>query len=209
MQGAERTFRTDAAGSNIVGQGYGTGSSSGLLGKKKAQAWSTLNQNFGDLIEQGGGYRNMYSDEGVNKNLLKQASDLAKGSQGFYSGNTDPGIVGGVTDMAGATSDEISKLVGSGTGLGKTATDALMWTNPVTAPLALYGALGSTLGGSKAKAQGAADFAAQQNALANLRANLENKINTSGLKNQLTVNRNEAQDDELFKLLGMLDTTNL
>jgi len=208
LQGAERTFRTDAAGSNITGSGYGQGSSSGLFGKKKAQAWSTLDQNFGDLLAQNDAYRNMYSDEGVNNDLLRQIASGAKGADSFYSGNTDSGVVGGTLDAIGAPADYLSNFLGSGS-VPKAASNLGLLTNPVTAPLALANMLGSTLGGSKAAAQGEADLKAREAAVANLQQNITNKINTSGLKNQLSVGQNAAQDMELFKLLGLLDTTNL
>lgn len=208
LQGAERTFRTDAAGSNIAGSGYGTGSSSGLFGKKKAQAWQTYNQNFGDLIQGAGGYRNIYSDEGVNTDLLKKAAQASQGKQSFNVGDVDPGAVGGTIDAIGAPIDKLQGLLGSSTA-GKAATNYALFSNPLTAPMALANILGSTLGGSKAAAQGEADRAASANAIANLQSNILNKINTSGLKNQFSVGQNTAQDMKLYKLLGLLDTTNL
>lgn len=210
LQGAERTFRNDAASSNISGSGYGTGSSGGLFGTKRAQAWKTLNQNFGDLINQGGGYRNIYSDEGMNKELLKQASQAAQGKEGFNLGNVDGGIVGGVQDTANYAKDMLSGLLGGKSNLAtNVGTNYAMFSNPVTAPLAIANIVGDFVGGSSAKAQAVADRAAYANALDKLRNNITNKINTSGLKNQFTVNQNTNQDLELFKLLGMLDTTNL
>jgi len=150
----------------------------------------------------------MYSDKGVNQDLLKQIIGQAKGAESFNMGNVNPGVVGGVTDTLGGVSDSLQGLL-SKTPLGETGSKLAMLTNPLTAPLALASIFGSAVGGSSAEAQGRADFAAQQNALANLQANIQNKINTTGLKNQLSVGQNSQQDMELFKLLGLLDTTNL
>lgn len=208
LQGAEKGFRTDAAASNITGSGYGTGSSGGAFGTKRAQSWKTLDKNFGDLLTENKAMRSMYSDEGVNKDLLKQVIGQAQGSQSFNMGNVDPGIVGGTLDTLGGVSDSLQNLL-SKTPLGETGSSLAMLTNPLTAPLALANIFGSAIGGSSAEAQGRADFAAQQDALAKLQANIQNKINTSGLKNQLSVGKNAQQDMELFKLLGLLDTTNL
>lgn len=221
LQGGERSFRNDAEASNIVGSGYGTGSSGGLFGKKKAQAWSTLNQNFGDLVQQGGGYRDIYSNEGVNKDLLRQASEAAKGIQTSQIGYTDPGLIGGVADSLEGlgkstnfgTGDALSKTLGFGSNndIGKAVgfVGDVYTGNLGNAYANLSNVVGSTLGGSKAAAQGEANRNAQANALANLQANITNKINTTGLKNQLSVNQNNERDMELFKLLGMMDTTNL
>lgn len=208
LQGAEKGFRTDAAASNISGQGYGTGSSGGAFGTKRAQSWKTLDKNFGELLNENNATRNMYSDQGVNKDLLKQVIGQAQGAESFNMGNVNPGVVGGTLDAVGGVSDSLQSLL-SKTPLGETGSSLAMLTNPLTAPLALANIFGSAIGGSSAEAQGRADFAAQQNALANLQSNIQNKINTSGLKNQLSVGKNAQQDMELFKLLGLLDTTNL
>lgn len=209
MQGAEKGFRTDAAGSTVSGIGTGTGSSSGWLGTKRASSTKTLSQNFGDLLAQNKATRNMYSDEGVDQDLLKQIINKSQGRETFNVGNVDPGIIGGVTDAVGGISGSLQDLLGASGSAGKNATNLAMLTNPLTASFALANMFGSAIGGSSGEAQGRADFAAQQNALANLQANIQNKINTSGLKNQLTVGQNQARDLELFKLLGLLDTTNL
>lgn len=208
MQGAERDFRTNAAASNIVGSGYGTGSSGGAFGTKRAQSWKSVSQNFEDLINKAGGYRNIYSDEGVDKDLLKQIASQAQGNTSFQLGNVDPGVVGGTMDAIGAPADYLSSMLGN-SGTAKTATNLAMLTNPVTAPIALANMLGSFVGGSSAEAQGRADYAAGLNAVENLKGNIQSKINTTGLKNQLSVGQNTNQDLELFKLLGLLDTTNL
>jgi hypothetical protein len=205
MQGAERTFRTDAAASNISGTGSGSGSSRGLFGKKKASATQSVSQNFGDLLAQNNAYRNMYSDEGVDKNLLKQMAESSRGQQTFNSGNVDTGIVGGAMDAVSLPADMLSGLLGK----SQSATNLAMLTNQITAPMALANILGSTFGGSSAAAQGEADRNAQAAAVENLKANIQNKIQSTGLKNQFSVKQNEASDLELFKLLGLLDTTNL
>jgi hypothetical protein len=210
LQGAEKTFRTDAAGSNISGSGYGTGSSGGWLGVKNAQAWKSLNQNFGDLLNKSGATRNMYSDAGVNNDLLKQVTQQAKGAQSFSAGeNVGGDLIGTATNIASAPGDMLAGLLGNTTGMSQNATKLALLSNPVTAPLALASIFGNAIGGSSAEAQGRADQAAYSNAVANLQGNLQNKINTSGLKNQLSVGKNAQQDMELFKLLGLLDTTNL
>lgn len=208
LQGAERNFRTDAAASNIAGSGYGTGSSGGAFGTKRAQSWKTLEKNFGDLLGENNATRNMYSDAGVNKDLLKQVIGQAQGAESFNMGNVNPGAIGGTLDTVGGVSDSLQNLL-SKTPLGDTGSSLAMLTNPLTAPLALASIFGSAIGGSSAQAQGRADFAANQNALANLKANIQNKISSTGLKNQLSVGKNAQQDMELFKLLGLLDTTNL
>lgn len=208
LQGSERNFRTDAAGSNIAGQGYGTGSSGGMFDTKRAQSWKTLNQNFGDLLSKNDAYRNMYSDEGINNDLLKSIVSQSKGKEGFNLGNVDPGVIGGVVDAAALPGDMLKSVLG-GVGVDKNLSNVAMLTNPVTAPLALAGMFGNFVGGSSAEAQGRADYAASIDALANLQKNVQNKINTTGLKNQLSVGQNTNQDLELFKLLGLLDTTNL
>lgn len=209
VQGAERDFRTDASGSNIVGQGYGTGSSGGAFSTKRAQSWKTLEQNLGDLIESNNGYRNMYSDQGVNKDLLKKIINSAQGGETFNAGYVNPDIVGTAQGVGALPQDLLQNLLGDKNVATTAATNYAMFTNPVTAPLALANMFGNFVGGSSAEAQGRADLAAQQNALADLQSNVANKINTSGLKNQFTVGKNTAQDLELFKLLGLLDTTNL
>ncbi len=209
LQGAEQNFRTDAASSNIAGQGAGSGSSSGLLGTKRATSNRTLTQNLGDLIAQNNGYRNMYSDQGVNQDLLKQIIGQAQGNQTFNVGNVDTGVVGGITEPLSNVSDKIQSLLPSINPLGNTATNLAMLGNPLTTTFALGGLLGNTLGGSKASAQNEADRNAQAAALADLQTNIQNKINTTGLKNQLSVGQNQARDLELFKLLGLLDKTNL
>lgn len=209
LQGAEKAFRTDAAASTITGTGTGSGSSSGLFGKKRASATQSVSQNFGDILSQNNAYRNMYSDKGVNKDLLKQIMDTSRGSEDFNTGYTDPGIVGGVTDTAALPADMISGLIGTNQGTEKAALNLAMMANPATAPFALASLIGSKLGGSSAAAQGEANANAQAAAIENLRANITNKVNTSGLKNQLGVVNNAQRDAELFKLLGLLDTTNL
>lgn len=198
VQGAERGFRNDAEASNIVGQGYGTGSSRGVFGKKRASAHKTLSQNFGDLIESGSGYRNMYSDEGVDNELLKKIIDQTVGSETFGT-NYD---TSNLTSQLLTLSDDLTG--GLVDDLGVWA-----WTNPVTAPLALANAAGSWLGGSKSKAQAIANSAAAQNALINLKANINKKVTDTGLRNQFSVGQNAENDLELLKLLGILDTTNL
>lgn len=221
MQGAERTFRDDAKGSNIVGSGYGQGSSRGVAGKQSAQAWTTLNQNFGDLIDQSGGYRNMYSNDGVNKDLIKQASSLAKGVQGFQSGSDNTsnlmgqwtGVLNDVSDMSldlgKKAAEPGTKILSSilGDDIGKLYNKSMLLPMEMTAKL--YNGANNFIGGNKQKAQAEADLHAQEDAMAKLRAGIDSKINTTGLKNQLSVNKNSQQDMELFKLLGMLDTTNI
>jgi hypothetical protein len=217
MQGAERTFRTDAAASNISGTGTGSGSSRGLFGKKKATATQSVSQNFGDLLAQNNAYRNMYSDKGVNKDLLKTASDLAKGEQTFAS-NVDStnNLAGQTSNIYNQANDMMGKVIGKGQdavnnllgdtlgGLaGAPTLGMLNLTNKFT------GAVSNALGGSSAAASGEANRNAYNAAVANLQANIQNKIQSTGLKNQLSVNRNQQQDAELFKLLGLLDTTNL
>jgi hypothetical protein len=221
MQGAERAFRTDAAGNVITGTGTGAGSSGGWFGTKRASSTKTLSQNFGDLLSQNNAYRNIYSDKGVNKDILKTAAQLAIGQQTFGTGaETTNNLIGqganiyntvqgmnedlvnrgqqAVGDLAsGVVGDDLGKLLGQTT-----------FAMPDLA-FKLTQKLGSAIGGSSGEAQGRADFAAQQNALAALQENIKNKINTSGLKNQFTVGQNAAADAELFKLLGLLDTTNL
>lgn len=208
VQGAERGFRTDAQSSNIAGTGYGTGSSGGAFGTKRAQSWKTLEKNFGDLLTENDAYRNMYSDQGVNKDLLRQIAQSAQGEQTFESGFVNPDLVGTIQDTAALPTDLLQGILGTNTA-GQAATNYAMLTNPVTAPLALANMFGNFVGGSSGEAQGRADYAAYQNALANLQQNITNKVNTSGLKNQFSVNQNNAQDLELYKLLGMLDTTNI
>lgn len=209
LQGSERSFRNEAASSNISGAGYGTGSSRGLFGSRGAQAWKTLTENLGNVIQRGGGYRNIYSDAGVNKDLLKQAAQASAGKQTANIGVGNPGIVGGITDYGAALNNLLNDKLSTGNSLADTAIQATAWTNPVTAPLAMANILGSTLGGSKAAAQSEADYNAYQDALNKLRSNITSKINETGLKNQLTVNKNTQQDLELFKLLGLLDQTNM
>ena len=141
------------------------------------------------MIQAGGGYRSIYSDEGMNKELLKQASQAAQGKEGFNLGNVDGGIVGGVQGTANYAKDTLSKLLGGGNNLTtNVGTNYAMFSNPVTAPLAIANIVGDFVGGSSAKAQAVADRAAYSNAIANLQQNITNKINTSGLKNQFTVN---------------------
>lgn len=209
LQGSERDFRTDASGANIVGQGYGTGSSGGAFGTKRAQSWKTLEQNLGDLIEANNGYRNIYSDQGVNKDLLKQIAQNAQGGETFNTGYVNPDLVGTAQDVGAIPQDMLQNLLGNKNIATTAATNYALLSNPVTFLPGLANIFGGMVGGSSAEAQGRADYAAQQNALANLQANITNKINTSGLKNQLSVGKNTAQDLELYKLLGMLDTTNL
>lgn len=209
LQGAEKDFRTDASSSNIVGQGYGTGSSGGLFGTKRAQAWKTLEQNFGDILKANDGYRNMYSDQGVDTNLLKQIAQSAKGNETFNTGYVNPNLTTVAEGVSEIPANFLQNILGDSGVASKAATNYAMFSNPVTAPLALANLFGSFVGGSSAEAQAVADRAAYQNALSNLSQNITNKINTSGLKNQLGVTKNTAQDLELYKLLGMLDTTNL
>lgn len=221
LQGAEKGFRTDAAASNISGTGTGTGSSGGWLGTKRASATTTLNQNFGDLLSQNKVMRNMYSDKGVDTDIMKK---IIEGAQGARTGNIESnntnnvigqgldiydsvrGVERGLLDstkkgITNATSsvlgDDIGKFIGKTSMLG------------LDAAYKLTEGLSKAIGGSSGEAQGRANYAAQQNALANLQSNIQNKINTSGLKNQLSVGKNAQQDMELFKLLGLLDTTNL
>lgn len=217
LQGAEKSFRTDADASNISGTGTGSGSSRGLFGKKKASATQSVSQNFGDLLKQNNAYRNMYSDQGINKNLIKTASDLAKGQQTFESGTDSTSNLAGqtsniynqVNDMMGSAIDKgqdaVNGLLGNTLGglVGASSFGALNLANKFT------GAVSNALGGSSAAASGEANRNAYNAAVANLQANLTNKINTSGLKNQLSIKQNNQQDAELFKLLGLLDTTNL
>lgn len=221
MQGAERTFRTDAAGNIVSGTGTGTGSSGGIFGTKRASATKTLSQNFGDLLAKNNAYRNIYSDKGVNKDLLKTASQLASGEQTFGTGaettnnalsqglnvydtiqGMQSGLINKGQDLVGGLAsnvvgDQLGSLIGKSVFL------------PVDIAGRLMSGVSSAIGGSSGEAQARADYAAQQNALAALRANIQNKIQSTGLKNQLTVGQNQAQDLELFKLLGLLDTTSL
>lgn len=221
LQGAEKAFRTDAASSNITGTGTGSGSSRGLFGKKNASATQSISQNFGDLLSQNNAYRNMYSDKGVNKDLLKQIINTSKGNQSFNTSADNTSNALGqisntydtVNDIQGnlinkgqdAVGNFASGIVGDDLGklLGKTSFMGLDIANKIS------GALSTGLGGSSAKAQGKANANAQAAAIENLRANITNKVNTSGLKNQLGVVSNAQRDAELFKLLGLLDTTNL
>ena len=207
LQGAERTFRTDAAGSNITGTGTGSGSSRGLFGKKKATVTQSVTQNFGDLLKQNNAYRNMYSDEGVNKDLLRRAASAAKGDKSFESGNVDPGVVGGLQDAAGDISGTLGGLLNKNSPLGSDGARLAML--PITAPLELAKFLGSSLGGSSSAARGKATAAAAGAAGADLQNKINQKILATGLKNQLSVKQNSQQDLELFKLLGLLDNTNL
>lgn len=211
LQGAERDFRTDAAGSNIVGQGYGTGSSGGAFDTKRAQAWKTVDTNFGDLLGKADAYRNMYSDEGTDNNLLRQIANSAQGKETFGAGYVNPNLYDTVDQVAGIPQALMNQLTGGATnsGAGRAAINYGMLTNPATAALSLGNIVGGFVGGSKEEAQARADQGAYENAIANLRQNVENKINTTGLKNQFGVKANNAQDLELYKLLGMLDTTNL
>jgi hypothetical protein len=201
LQSAERGFRTDAAASNISGTGSGTGSSGGWFGTKRSSATKSVNQNFGDLLAQNNAYRNMYSDKGVNKDLLKTASDLARGNQTF-----------GVTDAATGIDDSIQSvqdIIGTKS-LGKAGSIAANTVlAPITIPLQIAKMLGTAIGGSSADASSEANRNAQAAAVADLQRNIQNKIQSTGLKNQLSVNQNNQQDMELFKLLGLLDTTNL
>ena len=105
----------------------------------------------------------------------------------------------------------MNQLTGGATNssAGRAAINYGMLTNPATAALSLGNIVGGFVGGSKEEAQARADQGAYENAIGNLRQNVENKINTTGLKNQFGVKANNAQDLELYKLLGMLDTTNL
>lgn len=211
LQGAERDFRTDATGSNIVGQGYGTGSSGGAFDTKRAQAWKTVDTNFGDLLGKADAYRNMYSDEGTDNNLLRQIANSAQGKETFGAGYVNPNLYDTVDQVAGIPQALMNQLTGGATnsGAGRAAINYGMLTNPATAALSLGNIVGGFVGGSKEEAQARADQGAYENAIANLRQNVENKINTTGLKNQFGVKANNAQDLELYKLLGMLDTTNL
>jgi hypothetical protein len=214
LQGAERTFRTDAAASNITGTGTGSGSSRGLIGKKKATATQSVSQNFGDLLEQSGGYRNMYSDKGVDKDLIRQVAAGARGFKDFESGeNTTSNAIGQVYDindqlygMSGRALDKTKEAISKATGsklIGDVTTSGLRLANKLA-----LGA-GKFMGGSSAKAQGKANSEAQANAIADLQNKINQKIQSTGLKNQLSVKQNNQQDMELFKLLGLLDTTNL
>lgn len=213
LQGAEKNFRTDAAASNITGTGTGSGNSRGIFGRKRATATASLSQNFGDILKQGNATRNMYSDKGVNNDLLK---DIIAGSKGALTNSQSLDT----SNIAGQLANSYNKVHNAiGTGIDKAKEGISNFTgSDLLGDVALSGVelanklvLGTNkvLLGSSAKAQNQANNAAQQNALANLQANLQNKINTSGLKNQLSVGKNAQQDAELFKLLGLLDTTNL
>ena len=186
-----------------------------MFDKKNASASRTVSQNFGDLLKQSGGYRNMYDEKGVNKDLLRQASESARGTDKGGLGYTDPGLVGGLKEgldgYMGSMTTPLEGLLGN-VGLsgsaGSTAASAV--ANPILAQAQLFGNIfGSSLGGSRAAAQGEADNNALNAAIANLRSNIDTKVNTTGLKNQLSVTKNNERDAELFKLLGMMDTTNL
>ena len=92
VQGAERGFRNDAASSNITGQGWAEAKSGSGLGAKWAQAWGNNTQNFEDIIEKGGGYRNMYSDEGTNNELLRQVINSTYGDTKLGGANSDDSL---------------------------------------------------------------------------------------------------------------------
>lgn len=213
LQGAERGFRTDAASSNITGTGTGSGSSGGVFGTKRASATKSLSQNFGDLLTKNNAYRNMYSDKGTNNDLLNQILQQAKGTETFSQGLNTSGIVGkgldvydNVQNKMNSAVDKARKEVSNFT--GSELLGALTHLGPDLINKLTQGTV-KLVGGSSSEAQSRADASAQQNALTNLQSNIQNKVNTSGLKNQLSVANNAQRDAELFKLLGLLDTTNL
>lgn len=215
MQGAERTFRNDANSSNITGVGQGSGASGGVFGTKRASATKTLTENFGDLIRDAGGYRNMYSDEGMNSDLLRRVINASQGDETFSDRLNEADVGDLIGDVSGALADEASKYA-SPTGmltdiLGTSGSnnDLVKMFNFAINPLSAVSSVGSFLGGSSSEAQARADQDAYNKALQALRTNITNKVNTSGINNQLSVGQNTGADLELLKLLGILDTTNL
>lgn len=203
VQGAEKNFRDDASTRNISGYGEGSGSSGGAFGTKRASASRTYSQNIDDLINRSGGYRNMY-DPTVDNNLLSQVVNSARGNQEFSTNweNSDFGDMLG--DMSNFGSDALKNMTGNST-LGNVA----LWSNPLTAPIMLAGAVGNWAGGSKAEAQQRADAAAHINAEAALRSNLSNYMKNQGVTNQFSVVNDQNRNNELLNLILGLDTTNL
>lgn len=115
LQGRESQFRSDADSSNITGYGRGKATSGGALGTKKKTAEKYLTQNLGDLLESSGGYRNMYSDEGVNQDTVNQILGLAKGTNtGEFGTGSNYGLSSGsIGNVGGGSTDAWNPLTGS------------------------------------------------------------------------------------------------
>lgn len=207
VQGAERGFRNDAASSNITGQGWAEAKSGSGPGAKWAQAWGNNTQNFGDIIEKGGGYRNMYSDEGTNNELLKQVIDSTYGDTKLGGANSDDKLANTLAGYAYNPTEVLTDLFGHE---NNDLVNAAKWMSPITNPIttSILSGLGVSFG-SKSAAQSQAQRIADDRALQDLKNKLNQKVTDTGLRNQFSVGQNAKNDLELLKLLGILDTTNL
>jgi hypothetical protein len=237
--GAEKNFQDFAKGANIKGKGTASASSSGLFGSKSASSTKYARQNLGDLLNKTGGFRQIYDEEGVDtegyNNLAKAAKGIADGtyqSQDFSG--LDPANIGSMFGLdeslsrailnpafsTGAifdansavfdkTADITSKIFGN-----NALSDTLNVPANVLSEISKIGSgivsgVGGSLFGSSEGLQSSADVWAQKKAVEDLKKKITSTLKNQGYANQLGVVQDTERDQELLKLLGLLDTTNL
>ena len=237
--GAEKNFQDFAKGANIRGKGTAQTSSSGLFGSKSASSTKYVTENLGKLLNKAGGFRQIYDEKGVDtegyNNLAKAAKGIADGtyqSQDFSG--LDPANVGSMLGLDENLSRMLlnpafgtsalfdgNKLINDKiTELGTDLVGDNVLSDVLFAPAKLgslvsnlgskvVSSIGGSLFGSSKGLQSAADNQAQKKAVKDLKKKITSTLQNQGYANQLGVVQDTERDQELLKLLGLLDTTNL
>ena len=150
LQGAEKQFRDNASGTSLTGYGRGKATSGGAFGTKKKTATTYLTENLGNLINKSGGYRNIYSDEGIDQDTVNRILGLAQGmNTGDYNWSDNYGLAAGNLANLNIDGIEMDEL-----------TNPATWaTSSVSIP-ALLAIYGSQLAGNNTErlGEGIANF---------------------------------------------------
>lgn len=234
MQAAEKNFQNKAKSTTLTGTGTKKSTSGGALGKKSSKKTVNLSQNLGKLISSADGWRNMYSDEGVNQDNINKILGLSDSLAQFENSYDDrSGTTGAFSpsELAQAytgtsNDDTLGQIIGAGTSYGNTLDigNFLGAVGGVTKDIGnLLGAdllsksgvgldkLGSAVSSSlfgNSNVSAKAMEGATEYALADLTSKINKELKEQGYGNQLNVTQNNERDLELLRLLGLMDKTN-
>lgn len=136
LQGSEKEFQDFASAKNVTGVGTGKGSSGGAFGKKTTSTTRYLDANLGDVLNKSNGFRNMYSDEGIDQNNVNDILGLSK----MLAKNDGTYNIAGETGVP-QVSKMISDYVGNNSVLGKANQLAGIATGDVGATIEGIGGL--------------------------------------------------------------------
>lgn len=214
---AEQAFRDYSKGANITATGYGTGTSGGAFGKKRASAYRTLNAGLQDVLDRAGYdtsseinrdtlgsddlMQNVVDALNYNKRIENQAqtpeaSDVTNSSDGMTV-VSQPGVTGisdGIfnpfsSDQARDWGSTARKIIPGTDIVGTTYANIL---DAIPGVSELGNAVTGGISGSSGKAKAKAAKAAMAEAQRKLKENVQGALTNQGYYNRTDVDTQDV-----------------